>query len=183
MSIDLNNLKNILQKALNDFFTREVDAMLARVNERNNCGRLAIYLQQHATDAGLSTYYADPEYNRKQGGQIKTILDRKMQIITINCDLILHSRGASIAEDNLIAIEMKKADRPESEKNDDRNRLRAMTKKSFDDTWSNDGTTHPEHVCGYKLGLYIELDASKREAILEYYQSGRRVSTPSVQKW
>jgi hypothetical protein len=177
MSIPVTLLQEIVERSLDKFFQRELDAILDRVSERNNCGRLAIYLQQQANEAGLSNYFADPEYNRKQGGQVKTILNGEMEVITIQCDLILHSRGESILEDNLIAIEMKKSERPEKEKDDDRDRLRAMTKSSYDDIWSNDGTTHPEHVCGYKLGLYIELNVNARIATLEYFKRGRRVST------
>lgn len=45
----------------------------------------------------------------------------------ISCDLILHSRGQNIEEDNLIELEMKKADRRESEKKSDRERLEKIT--------------------------------------------------------
>ena len=76
-----------------------------------------------------------------------------MQVIQISADLILHSRGNNVAEDSLIAVEMKKSGRPTKEKHADRNRLRAMTKGSYDGIWSNDRTTHPEHVCGYRLGV------------------------------
>lgn len=179
MSIPIKLVEDILHKSLDEFFTREVDSILTTVNERNNCGRLAIYLEHHTKNAGLSEYYADPEYNRKQGGKVKTILGGDMKIITVNCDLILHSRGVSISQDNLIAIEMKKSKRPEREKNNDRDRLRAMTKSSYDDIWSNDGNTHPEHVCGYMLGVYIELDVATRVAKLEYYKGGNCASAAS----
>jgi hypothetical protein len=102
------------------------------------------------------------------------------EVVVIQSDLILHSRGNSVSEDNLIAVEMKKAGRPGREKEDDRKRLKAMTKKSFDGVWSNDGTTHPEHVCGYRIGLYIELDASRRVAQLERYESGKLVLKNSI---
>ncbi|MDY4348487.1 hypothetical protein [Pectobacterium brasiliense] len=103
-------------------------------------------------------YFADVEYNRKQNGKVKTIMDGDFNIVRINCDLILHSRGDNVERDNLIAIEMKKSERPKIEKKNDINRLRAMTKKSFDDIWSFDGKTHPEHVCGYEIGYFIEIN-------------------------
>lgn len=182
MPISTELLQRVLNDALHEFFQREGAGLAGGVNERNSCGRLAIYLEQAAKKSGLTGYYADPEYNRKQGGQVKTILDKRMRVITINADLLLHSRGEKIAEDNLIAIEMKKSGRPEAEKNSDRNRLRAMTKSSFDDIWSNDGKTHPEHVCGYRLGVFIEVDSVKRIANLEYFRDGKRIGSESRQQ-
>ena len=39
----------------------------------------------------------------------KTIRGPEEQIVTINCDLIVHSRGQNTLQDNLIALEMKKS--------------------------------------------------------------------------
>jgi hypothetical protein len=177
MKISTNRLHLIISQSLKDFFDKERDSILDRVSERNNCQRLSIYLEHHAKAAGITGYYADTEYNRKQGGAVKTILDDEFQIITIQSDLILHSRGKFVDEDNLIAVEMKKVERPKKEKDSDRNRLRAMTKESYDGVWSADGTTHPEHVCNYRLGLFIELDATNRRAMLERYEKGAMIET------
>ena len=57
---------------------------------------------------------------------------------------------------------MKKIERPQYEKDSDINRFRAMTKKSYDDIWSFDGETHPEHVCGYEYGYFLEIDNVNR---------------------
>ena len=97
-----------------------------------------------------------------------------MEVVTINCDLILHSRGEKMGNDNLIAIEMKKSTRPEEEKLSDKLRLRALTKSSYDDIWSYDGKAHPEHVCGYQLGIYIEIDIDKRNYLVEGYIGGKK---------
>lgn len=175
MPIEIAVIEGVLESSLTEFFRRELRALEDRVSERNNCGRLAIYMQRAADECGLGNYFADIEYNRKQGGQVKTILDDDMQVITINADLILHSRGESIAEDNLIAIEMKKSERSAYQKDADRDRLRAMTKSSYDGVWSNDGTAHPEHVCGYRLGVYIEIDSNNRSSMIEHFIGGERV--------
>jgi hypothetical protein len=180
MTIPAELLDFVLSVALDDFFRLETASILDRVSERNNCQRLSMYLERQAQDNGLEDYRADTEFNRKQGGRVKTILDEKMEVVVIQSDLILHSRGCNILEDNLIAVEMKKSERPAHEKESDRKRLRAMTKTSFDGVWSNDGTTHPEHVCGYRLGLYIELDATNRIALLERYVTGELVRTDSI---
>lgn len=168
-------LNHLFEESINIFFEEESQNILDNVAERNLCGRLSIYLTQKLNYYKVDGYFADTEYNRKQGGQVKTILDNEMNVVTIQCDLIVHSRGQILGQDNLIAIEMKKFNRPEVEKISDRNRLRAMTKTSYDDIWSFDGTAHPEHVCGYKIGVYMIFDNSKRECQLEFYQKGQQV--------
>lgn len=167
-----NNLKTLTLSSFDRFLTSELESILAGVSERNLCGRLAIHMSRLLPEFGLENYFVDPEYNRKQDGRIKTILDENMEIVTINCDLILHSRGGVVENDNLIAIEMKKSNRPQGEKNNDRKRLRALTKSSFDDVWSEDGQVHPEHVCNYQLGFYIELDILTRNFQFEQYEQG-----------
>ncbi len=169
-------LTELFDETLNIFFVGEVQNILDDVAERNLCGRLAIYLTPKLQDYELIGYYADPEYNRKQGGQVKTILDGDMNEITIQCDLIVHSRGNIVEQDNLIAIEMKKSTRPDAERIADRIRLRAMTRDSYDGVWATDGVTHPEHVCGYLVGVYMILNIAARSCSIEYYQHGNLVN-------
>lgn len=119
----------LMRHAVQTFFQKERANILNGVAERNLCARLALYIELEMEQVGLQGYYADVEYNRKQNGAVKTIMDDEYQIIRINCDLILHSRGEIIQRDNLIAVEMKKIERPQYEKDSDINRLRAMTKK------------------------------------------------------
>ena len=121
------------------FLVRERENILNRVSERNLCARLGIYLHNVSEKSGLKGYFADPEYNRKQNGQVKTILDENLEVIVVNCDLILHSRG------------------------------------NYDGVWSYDGVTLPEHVCGYELGFYIELDHRKKSFLVEEYRAGEFV--------
>lgn len=178
LAISEKVLDEIVDKSLDEFFLREAEVIVEQVAERNNCARLGIYLQQQAHNFGLTKYFADAEYNRKQGGQVKTIFGSDMKGVTIQCDLILHSRGESKVEDNLIAFEMKKAERSPQEKDADRERLRVMTNKSYGkNTWSNDGTTHPEHVCGYRIGVYLEISARDRSAKIEIYKNGKKVAS------
>lgn len=167
-------VEQIFQEAIDIFFVEERENIIDDIAERNLCGRLSIYLTNKLQEHNITGYYADPEYNRKQGGQVKTILDDEFNIVTIQSDLIVHSRGNNIEQDNLIAIEMKKSTRPEHEKIADRKRLRAMTKISYDGVWSADGETHPEHVCGYNLGIYIILNIAEHSYTLEYYRLGEQ---------
>lgn len=165
----------IFEESIDVFLKQERQNILYDVAERNLCSRLSLYITEKLTEYKVVGYYADTEYNRKQGGQVKTILDDEMNVISIQSDLIVHSRGEILAQDNLIAIEMKKASRPELEKISDRKRLRLMTKDSYNDVWSFDGKTHPEHVCGYLLGIYIILDIAQSCCQFEYYQKGKLI--------
>ena len=121
----------LMKRAVQTFFQKERANILNGVAERNLCARLALYIELEMERVGFQGYYADVEYNRKQNGAVKTIMDDEYKIIRINCDLILHSRGEIVQIDNLIAVEMKKIERPQYEKESDVNRLRAMTKKSM----------------------------------------------------
>ena len=168
-------LEDLINEAFDAFVDSDLENILADVSERNLCFRLGICMDRLLCKYNLTDYSVDCEYNRKQNGCIKTILDDSYEVVTINCDLILHSRGRSIQRDNLIAIEMKKSSRPKREKEKDKKRLRALTKDGFgDDIWSYDGETHPEHVCNYQLGFYIELDISSRTFLFERYERGQK---------
>lgn len=72
---------------------------------------------------------------------------------------------------------MKKSNASNSEKAKDRDRLKALTKDSFDDIWSFDGKSLPEHVCRYVLGVYYEISPNSNSIIIEYYQKGALVSS------
>ena len=58
-------------------------------------------------------------------------------------------------------------------KDADRNRLIALTKDSFNNMWSFDGETLPEHVCRYVLGVYYEIDYSSHTIKIEYCRKGK----------
>ncbi|MFT4161809.1 hypothetical protein [Shinella sp.] len=171
----VHTLRKIFDSSLIEFTSREAENILNGTSERNLCARWAPLLEKIATEGGFASYYADVEYNRKQDGKVKTILDEEWKVVSITCDLILHSRGNVVESDNLIAIEMKRSEHPEEEKRKDRMRLRAMTKSSYDGVWSNDGKLHPEHVCGYSLGFYVELVSAARLFWVEEYQKGELV--------
>lgn len=164
-------LATLFFAAFSEFLKCERENIMSGVSEQNLCGRLAIFLEGHRRDHDLDEYVVDTEYNRN-GGRIKTIVDDNAQVISIRCDIILHSRGKNASQDNLVAIEMKRINHPAAEKEKDRIRLKAMTKQSFDDVWSADGVTFPEHVCGYVLGYYLELNASAENFVVEQYVDG-----------
>ncbi|WIG52196.1 MAG: hypothetical protein OJF48_003114 [Afipia sp.] len=169
-------MRELFYRAFEMFMARERENLLNNVSERNSCFRLGLYLEEERKTRSLTAYYVDAEYNRQQDGQIKAIIDNESRVVNITCDLILHSRGQIVEADNLIALEMKKSDRPEKEKEKDRVRLRALTKESYDGLWSNDGITLPEYVCGYAFGAFIELNAPNALITVEEYERGNMVS-------
>lgn len=172
MKLNSKNLNRIITPALDDFFKKEISSILNDVSERNLCARLAMHFEHHMREIGLNGYYADPEYNRKQEGRVKTILSGNMEVVQITCDLIIHSRGEIPVKDNLIAIEMAKINKSSGDVLSDRQRLMALTKSSYDEIWSFDGETLPEHVCGYIKGLYLIIDSKNRQAKVEHYAQG-----------
>lgn len=123
----------------------------------------------------INGYHVDTEYNRN-GGSLKTIFDNEqdLKVIKVTCDVIVHSRGKNIKQDNLICIEMKKSTAIKSAKISDKRRVQILTKDSFDDIWSYDGKEFPEHVCRYKLGVYYEVNIKAKMVHIEYYEKGKK---------
>jgi hypothetical protein len=68
-------LEKLFKHSIQEFFANELSSILNNVSERNLCARLAMYLQDTTHRNNLLDYYADPEYNPKQDGRLKTILD------------------------------------------------------------------------------------------------------------
>mgnify|MGYP001088828079 CR=1 FL=1 len=164
------------EKANDKFISEDKELFELKVSERTLCGALMLHLHEILKETEFKKYHVDVEYNRNKGGKLKTIIKTirapEERIITINCDLIVHSRGNMVNLDNLIAVEMKKSNRPHKEKESDKERLICLTKDSYDDTWAFDGQTVPEHVCGYKLGIYYEINFKKKKIYIEYYKKG-----------
>lgn len=55
----------------------------------------------------ISNYYSEINYNKNKHFT-KCIINEKMEYFDIFCDLIIHSCGENLQQDNLLAIEMKK---------------------------------------------------------------------------
>ena len=176
-----SELIKLFEKANDNLIKQDYSLFASKVNERTICGALMLHIHDLIkNDSKYDGYYVDTEYNRNKGRVktiVKTIKDADLSVIRINCDLIVHSRGEKPLQDNLLAVEMKKSYRPQKEKNEDRNRLIALTKDSFDDVWSFDGKTLPDHVCRYDLGVYYEINATQNKILIEYYQKGKLKSS------
>ncbi len=169
----IGNYRNIayklFEKANEQFLKYEKVNIKRNVSERNLCQNLANYLRDNMKKIGLEGYYADTEYDRNQN-MVKTIINNEMKIIEIECDLIVHSRGENVKQDNLIAIEMKKSTNMQK-RNEDKERLKYMTKN----TYYNEITYQelPRHICRYALGIFYDINIEKQKVNLEYYENGK----------
>lgn len=173
-----DEMVDLFEEANCIFINHNQELFESKVSERTLCGALKESIDYVKNKTDFFEYHTDVEYNRNKNGRLKTIIDHDLEIVKINCDLILHSRGKCIELDNLIAIEMKKSNRPNKEKVSDRNRLIALTKDSYnDEVWSYDGKTLPEHVCRYVLGVYYEINLKEQIIYLEYYKRGKKVNS------
>ncbi len=176
-----NETEEVFEAASRAFLKKQAGNIAFGISERNLCGALMLELRKVLDKSIYRNYYVDVEYNRNVGGRLKTYLNNDYIPVNITCDLIVHSRGENMEQDNLIAIEMKRSNRPVNERDADRTRLKCLTKDSFNDVWSFDGVAHPEHVCRYVLGVYFEINTGAREALLEYYAKGaliKKYSSP-----
>ena len=152
-----------------------------KVSERTLCGALMLALHDELKGTEYEDYFVDVEYNRNVGGRVKTIRREKEQIVKINCDLIVHSRGMNLRCDNLIALEMKKSTGRKIDKDSDRVRLECLTKIPRDDIWPYGGEIYPEYVCGYGLGIYYEVNLRRKTLLIEYYNSGKCYKVEKLQ--
>lgn len=170
---NIGNYRNIAYKLFEEaneqFLKHEKTNIKRNVSERNLCQNLANYLRDNMKKIGLKGYYADTEYDRNQN-MVKTIINNEMKIIEIECDLIVHSRGENVKQDNLIAIEMKKSTNMQK-RNEDKERLKYMTKN----TYYNEITYQelPRHICRYALGIFYDINIEKQKVNLEYYENGK----------
>lgn len=162
-------LEEIFNEAFARFLTEERALILNGTSERALCCRLAMKLEDSIKKMEMNGYYADAEYNRNHG-EVKRIRRRGGECIEITTDVIVHSRGENLNQDNLIAIEMKKSTLSSADKQRDRERLEVLT--GADDQILGIGKTNPKHVSGYKLGVFIDLNLRAKSAIVEFYGKG-----------
>lgn len=77
----INKLKELFQLTFQAFIESDLESILDNVNERNLCGRFSIHMSNYLLGYNLENYFIDPEYNRKQDGEIKTILDGILRLL------------------------------------------------------------------------------------------------------
>ena len=171
-----DHLRMLFENANRKLIIQDADLFRRNSSEISICGALMQKLKSSLWGTPFSHYYIDIEYNRNFNNPKHIYSNGEERKII--CDLIVHSRGRSISQDNLISVEMKQGDRDEEDKERDRARLMVLTSQSFDGIWKFDGTELPPYVCRYILGVYYEIRDSY--ILLEYYRHGALQDTDEI---
>ena len=161
--INFDNLKAMFWEANRAFLENHASLLKRELSERCLCGALMYELNRQLEKKDLKNYHADIEFNRvikKATNKVKQLPDEKGTPKHIFPDIIVHNRS----EENLLALEMKKSTARGDAKERDKNRLRLLTSL---------------HTYKYKLGIYYEINHKKSQIVVEFYQTGRRISTDS----
>lgn len=164
--INFDNLKAMFWEANRAFLENHASLLKRELSERCLCGALMYELNKQLEKKDLKNYHADIEFNRvikKATNKVKQLPDEKGTPKHIFPDIIVHNRSEE-NPDNLLALEMKKSTARGDAKERDKNRLRLLT------------SLHPYK---YKLGIYYEINHKKSQIVVEFYQTGRRISTDS----
>ena len=173
MNKEIFELMNIFEKAKEKFLKDEKEIIRIDINERTLSARLMFHLQillleNESYKETYKPYSVDCEYNRINEYKIKTLKryenfeidDNSDKIRKIFPDIILHKRKE---EDNLIVIEMKKVNSYIKKKENDKNRLKAMTNPRKLNNFN------------YTLGVYFEVDTTgNNNHIIEFFVNGKK---------
>lgn len=164
--INLKNLKGMFWEANRAFLENHASLLKRELSERCLCGALMCELNKQLEKNACNNYYADIEFNREFENTInnvKHLPDEEGTTKRVFPDIIVHSRG-KVTPDNLLALEMKKSTARREAKERDKNRLSLLT------------SSYPYK---YKLGVYYEINPKKRQILVEFYKTGRKISTDS----
>ena len=164
--ICFENLKELFWAANSAFLEKHVILLNRELSERCLCGALMCELNKQLEKNDCNNYYADIEFNRafeNTINNVKQLSDEEGTPKRVFPDIIVHSRG-KVTPDNLLALEMKKSTARREAKERDKNRLNLLT------------SSYPYK---YKLGVYYEIDHKSRQILIEFYKTGRKISTDS----
>lgn len=165
--INLRNLKWMFWEANRAFLENHASLLKRELSERCLCGALMYELNKQLEKNGCNNYYADIEFNRafeNTINNVKHLPDEEGTPKRVFPDIIVHSRG-EVGLDNLIALEMKKSIASQEEKDDDKARLKHLTKL-------NTNTSFGSYE--YILGIYYEINLDKAEIKIEFFYDGNR---------
>lgn len=164
--INFDNLKAMFWEANRAFLENHASLLKHELSEHCLCGALMCELNKQLEKKDLKKYHADIEFNRGEGNvkRISYITDDGVYLKCIFTDIIVHSRGEE-SLDNLIALEMKKSSASQKEIDDDKARLKQLTKQNTNTSFCN---------YGYILGIYYEINLDKEEIKIEFFYNGNR---------
>lgn len=146
--MEIETIKNLIGKAVDDLYSKDLDLLERENNEVTISCKLAQYLFLK-----FSGYRVDCEYNRHLNDIKRMNLDNTRKII--KPDIIIHKRD--IDKDNLVYIEIK-TDHNNESREEDYKRIKAATD-------SKGGYS-------YKLGIFIDLNRNKDNLLIRYFQDG-----------
>lgn len=165
-------LMDIFEKVKEKFLKDEKEIIRIDVNERTLSARLMFHLQtlllNEIYQENYKEYSVDCEYNRINEIEYKILkvceyiektknfeeVDKK-----VYPDIIVHKRNEN---NNLIVIEMKKVNSYIKKKENDKNRLKAMT------------NLRKLNNFNYILGVYFEVDTTgNNNHIIEFFVNGK----------
>ena len=165
--INLENLKAMFLAANRSFIENHASLLKRELSERCLCGALMCELNKQLEKNACNNYYADIEFNRafeNTINNIKHLPDEEGTPKRVFPFIIVHSRG-EVSLDNLIALEMKKSSANQEEIDDDKARLKHLTKL-------NTNTSFGSYE--YILGIYYEINLDKEEIKIEFFYDGNR---------
>lgn len=150
-----NIIFSLLENALEDFYAREQRNLELDVHEICHAHRLAIYFEERIREYDrtheekqFEQYSVDIEFNRSEGGAVKTVFYNG-SLHNTRCDILLHRKGNDLVRDNLLIIELKKEDRTDREQEDILEIQRMVSPKE-------EGAPDAP-ICNTLLGIYLKI--------------------------
>lgn len=130
-------INDILIPSLQRLYKVDYNNILFRVSERNICARLAYHLEvrmrrydRQNQESRFAGYYADVEYDKMNGGNLKYYENAQHRPKRMISDLLIHSRGVPR---NYLAVEMKRKENY-IKRREDRERLKSMVSPKPEDS-------------------------------------------------
>ena len=165
-------LMDIFEKVKEKFLKYEKEIIRIDVNERTLSARLMFHLQtlllNEIYQENYKEYSVDCEYNRINEIEYKILkvceyIEKTKNFEEVNKkvypDIIVHKRNEN---NNLIVIEMKKVNSYIKKKENDKNRLKAMTNPRKLNNFN------------YILGVYFEVDTTgNNNHIIKFFVNGK----------
>lgn len=97
----INELKSLVDEALNKLYYQDPELMECAVNERSIVFRFGLYLAKLLSDSSFNDYHLDCEYNRNMG-KTKRTTNFPAGVIP---DVLLHRRNSN--DENILVLEFK----------------------------------------------------------------------------
>lgn len=166
-----NIIFDLLENALEEFYAKEQRNLELDIHEIAHGHRLALYFEKQIREYDevhqeklFENYYVDIEFNRTEGGAVKTVVYNG-ELHETRCDILLHSKGNVPDRENLLIIELKKEH---------------STNKEQEDIWEINRMVSPREegapdaaICNTLLGVYLKIGLSCYFGTKYWYEDGR----------